>query len=812
MPANGLARAAVKFKPSSFAGTFVALFMTALIVSACGIMLESGLRASVPPTRYANAPVVAAADQQIRFTTGSGEDRTTEYIQIPDKARLDAGLVRTAAAVPGAAAAIPDVGYPVRGEKGPLTAQGWGSTAFTGVTLTEGTEPGRGEVVLGGGAAATGDRVSLETPGGKREFQVSGITSAPGAWFADRDAIALSGHPGTVDAIAVLPAKGTDTGELASRVNAALDGKAKVRTGDDRGGIENAGLARAKETLIALGGSFGGIATMVAVFTAAGTVALSVGLRRRDFALLRAIGATPAQIRRTITTEALLIAPLASALGTLPGIGLAVWWTGQLKEKGAVPDAVDLAVGPIPLAVAVVTGVLTAVLAGRMAARRPARIKPGEALADAAVERIGFGKVRTPLGIAAVAGGAALAGVSANMTGPDAANTASGVVMCFMLAVALLGPQLARFCAGLFGLPLRAAGAAASLAAANSRANARRLASAITPIVLAMSFSCVLIFLHSNVDRATERQQREGLTADHIVGGPGGLTADAARRAADVPGVSAAVSLIRTGVLVPSSTGLQQASAQGVDGGPAALAKVQDLGVREGSLAGLRTGTIALDASVADAAGAGVGERIDIRLPDGAKASPEVVAVYGRGLGLAEVTLPAAALKGHISSPFPQELLVKAGPEAAGGLAALGAVQDRDGHAAAQSVDREINAWGNRTMAAVLGGFAALAAANTLVMTVLDRRRELGMLRLIGSTRRQVLGMIRWEALLVTGVGVVLGTAIALATLVPMVRGITGGAVHIPPAVYGSFVAGIVALGLTASLLPARAAIRAERV
>ncbi len=73
---TGLARAAVRFKPAAFAGTFVALLMSALIVSACGILLETGVRAAVPPQRYAKAPVVAAADQYARFVTGSGDGRT----------------------------------------------------------------------------------------------------------------------------------------------------------------------------------------------------------------------------------------------------------------------------------------------------------------------------------------------------------------------------------------------------------------------------------------------------------------------------------------------------------------------------------------------------------------------------------------------------------------------------------------------------------------------------------------------------------------------------------------------------------------
>jgi putative ABC transport system permease protein len=118
------------------------------------------------------------------------------------------------------------------------------------------------------------------------------------------------------------------------------------------------------------------------------------------------------------------------------------------------------------------------------------------------------------------------------------------------------------------------------------------------------------------------------------------------------------------------------------------------------------------------------------------------------------------------------------------------------------------NAWANHTMAGVLDGFAAVAAVNTLVMTVLDRRRDLGMLRLAGATRRQVMDMLRWEGLLVAVAGVVLGTAIAAATLIPMMRGLTGEAPYVPLLVYGSFAATAVGLALLAVTLPARAALR----
>lgn len=818
---NGLARAAIRFKPAAFVGTFVALMMAATIVSACGILLESGARASVPPTRYAGAPVVAAADQTARFVTGSGDSRSETNTPLPDRARIDNSLVAKAGSVPGARTAVADVTFPVQsGGKG-VTAHGWGSTAFTGEKLTAGRAPQPGEVVLAAPGASVGERTTLTTADGPRDFRVSGTVQAqqgepteptePTAWFADSEAVRLSGHPDRIDAIAVLPEEGVTGDALKSQVAHALGGKADVHTGDDRSEAEGSGLAYAKEMLTGLGGSFGGIATMVAMFTAAGTVALSVGQRAREYALLRAIGTTPRQIRRTIATEALLVAPLAGAVGVLPGIALASWWFGQLKEKGALPEGLELSVSFIPLVSAVGIAVITALLSGYLAARRPSRIKPGQALAESSVERLRPGWIRTPLGIAAAVGGCVLAGIASSMTGDDAANVALGIVMLFMLAVALLGPLVARACAALFGLPLRGAGAPASLAAANSRTNARRLASAITPIVLAMAFSSTLVFMHTSEDRVAADQQREGITADHIVSASGaGATPDGVTKAGRTPGVTSAVGLLKTSVLVPVGSGgdrwLEAASTQGVTGSSRDLAKVQDLDVRTGTMASLGKGEIAVDAKLADSANVQTGERVELRLPDGTKASPKVVATYDRGLGLSQVTLPSSDLKQHVTSSFSTEIWTKG--EAPKALTALGTLQDREAYATAQSTDRKINAWANTVMAAVLGGFAAIAAANTLVMTVLDRRRELGTLRLIGSTRRQVMLMLRWEALLVACAGIVIGSAIALATLVPMMNGLTGESPYIPPLLYGSFAGAALALGLAATTLPARAALR----
>ncbi|MFI2606539.1 FtsX-like permease family protein [Kitasatospora sp. NPDC018619] len=828
---NGLARSSVRFRPASFVGTLVALVLGAAVVTACGVLLQTGLTARLEPVRYAAAPVVVAADQAVTVRQKVGEDTETVEQTTPERARTDAALAGRLAVLPGVAAARPDTAFPLpaAGPVPALTGRGFAALGIAGPgdRLVEGRAPGANEVVLDADTAraanlAPGAKLTLTAPGGTADYRVSGLAAAqqagPTAWFADATADRLSGHPGRIDAVAVQPREGVGTAALAAQVRQAVGGDARTFTGDDRGAVEHPALGEARSLLTALGGTFGGYATMTAVFVVMSTVALATGQRAREFALLRAIGATPRQIRRTIAAEAALVAPLAAALGVLPGLALARWWFGQLVERGAVPADVRLDVGPLPALAAVLACTLAALTAGFLAARRPSRMRAAQALGEAAVEPPRPGRVRTVLGLLFAVGGAVAAGVATSLDGSKAAQTALGVVMCLMLAVALLGPWLARAAAVLLGAPLRAGGAPGSLAADNTRANARRLASAITPIVLVTAFCGTLLVLQSTVRHAGGENVRAGVTADHVVGATGpGLPAGTAERAARLPGVDTAVGVLRTGLVYRDGGQLGTAPALGVDGDPARLPKVLDLGVRSGSLADLGRGpdTIALSTTLADAFGARVGDRVPLWLGDGTAARPAVVAVYDRGLGVGQALLPRAAVAGHVTTGYDSQVLVADAPGAdhAAVAAALGgtagtAVTDRAGFAAQADRDLELNGWANTVMAAVLGGFAAVSAANTLVMTVLDRRREVALLRLAGTTRRQVRGMMRWEALLVAATGLAVGSAIAAVTLVPVARGVADSAPYVPATLALPLAAGAVLLCLGATGVPVRALLR----
>ncbi|MFE7564006.1 FtsX-like permease family protein [Kitasatospora sp. NPDC057500] len=864
---NGLARASVRFRPASFVGTFVALLFAATVVMACGTLLQTGITASVPSVRYAEAPVVVAADPNVSITYKTNDDSDTHEQPLSERARVDVGLVADVAAQPGVAAARPDTAFPLQsgtpqGPAGALTGRGFAALGIAGPQdkLVEGRAPGAGEVVLDADTAraanlAPGATVALTAPGGTGTYRIAGLAASqqagPTAWFADEQADRLSGHPGRVDAIAVQPREGVDRKALTAQVKQAVGGAAEVWTGKGRGVVEQPLLNDGRVMLIALGGSFGGTATMTAVFVVVSTVALATGQRAREFALLRAVGATPRQIRRTIATEAMLVAPLAAALGILPGVGLARWWFDGMVERGAVPADVELSVGPIPMLVAVAACTLAALAAGYFASRRPARMRAGQALGAAAVEPARLGIVRTLLGVVFTAGGVVLAGVAAGLDGENAANTALGVVMSFLVAVALLGPWVARAAAWVLGLPLRAGGAPGSLAADNARANARRLASAITPIVMVTGFCGTLLFMQSTIRHETGEQVRAGITADHVLGstGPGlpvaapgatgpGTTAPGAtgpgtngtpatagvvERAAGVPGVDAAVGVLRTGIVYRTGDQLLSATALGITGDPSRLPKVLDLGVRNGSLDGLgrTTDTVALSTDLASALGVEVGERVPFWLGDGTPAKALVVATYERGLGFGQVLLPRAAVAEHVTAAYDHQVLVADAPGAdraavAKGLSGLGVpgltVTDRAGFAAQADKSQEMGSWANAVMAGVLGGFAAVTAANTLVMTVLDRRREVALLRLAGTTRRQVRHMMRWEALLVAAAGLGIGSVIAWLTLVPITRGIAGVTPHVPAGTALPLAAGAVVLCLAATGLPARALLRLSPV
>jgi putative ABC transport system permease protein len=219
-----------------------------------------------------------------------------------------------------------------------------------------------------------------------------------------------------------------------------------------------------------------------------------------------------------------------------------------------------------------------------------------------------------------------------------------------------------------------------------------------------------------------------------------------------------------------------------------------------------------------------VGDPVSLRLGDGEPTTLRVVATYAANLGFGEFVLPRDVVVAHVSVPMDARMLVSyadgADPAALDAeLASLAehtpglGVVDRATTQAADAEQARVDGWVNYLLIGVLVAFVAVAAANSLVMATGERSRELALLRLVGATPRQVTRMIRVEALAVIGFGVLVGLAVAAATLVPFSLAVADTAIpSLPQQVLVGVLVGATVLGLGASELPARAVLRRDPV
>jgi putative ABC transport system permease protein len=834
-----------------FAGAFVALSFAVALVFACGILMESGMRAAAPVQRYAAVPVVVAATQTIPVQLGVGGDESVESFLLPEQARIPVALAQRVADVDGVQTVIADRSIPstvatadgrlLSGpDAGPVVGHGWSSAALTPYGLAAGRAPGTpGEVVLDATLAAQDDvgvgaQVRITSTNGTSGYTVVGLARPPqgrgwqGAVFVtDALAARLSADPARVDALGLLLGDGADPKQVAQRVQRTVGGGVAADTGRDRGSVESHASRQRNQELISLGGAFGGFAVLLAVFVVAATLGLSVLQRGRELALLRAVGAKPRQLRRLLLGEAVVVALAAGLVGVVPGALLGGFLFYQLQRRGIGAETASLVIGPLPALIAVGVGLITACLAAWIAGRRAARIRPTAALAEAAVEPKRIGPVRVLLGLGFLAGGVLLSATANSLQGEAAAAASFMVVLVLMVAVGLLGPVLARMAAAGYG-PVVAALFPTSgfLAMANVRTRARRFASASTSIALGVAFSLALVGSLTVPAKATTEQARQQVLAERVLAAPGGLPPGLLDELRALPDVEAATSVLPTkvGALYREFGGQTFEFLPAVGISSRGVDRTLDLDVREGSVAALPEDGVAVAVDRARSLGVGVGDPVSLWLGDGEPTRLRVVATYAANLGFGEFVLPREVVAAHVSVPMDARILVSYadGADAAAldaKLATLArhtlglSVVDRATMRAADAEQAQANSWVNYLMIGVLVAFIVVAAANSLVMATGERARELALLRLVGATPRQVTRMIRVEAMAVIGFGVLLGLAIAAATLVPFSLAIAETAVpSLPWQVLAGVLAGTAVLGLGASELPARSLLRRDPV
>jgi len=780
-----LVRADLRHNRASFAGVAVAIFVASILVTGLGVLVESGIRGGLAPERYTQVDVVVGSPQYVDVP---------EDIPLPlrERAPLPADAAQEIAAIPGVESVVADVTVPlVAGDDAaPVEAHPWASTALTGFVLREGREPASADevVVTAVTGEAVGDAVTLSHGGVAAEYRVVGVVDGPvvperaNHVFLTEGRIAqLDPHGGAAQVMGVFSAPG-EADRTAAAIRDALPGVV-AQTGDRRGDIEFLDSGAARATLIAIGSAFVGTCILVAMFIVAGTLSLSVQSRRRDYALLRAVGASPKQVHALVAREVLSIAVIAALAGIAPGYALSTVLQGAFVSGGVIPGDFALAIGPIPAVGAVLLVLGAAWGAARIAARRPAKLDPIEALRESATGPAASGLPRIIAGIVFATAGISVSTVPLVVRGENAAGASAGAVIMLIVALALLGPWLVSLSVRLIGSVLRRMSAAGFLAAANAAANSRRLASAILPIALGIGLGLVQIGAPAIMASEAAAQAQAGVTADLRVTASAGLSPAATEAIGSIPGVSDASGIAITSAIIDSRDfeGKVQRGEhvlQGVD--PATVDTALDLQVQEGTLAALDGGsTVAVSTDAVQTLGVGVGDTVAGRFGDGTPLEATVVAIYERGLGFGDLTMDVEAVREHTTAGLDAFALVAVDDDALDqvrtALTEAGLTPtDAGGQKAAGADAQSQQGWVGVIGLIVILGYIAIAVINTLVMATGERSRELALLQLIGSSRRQVRAMMRVKAVLVAAISVVFGIVVAVPSLIGLSMGISG--------------------------------------
>jgi putative ABC transport system permease protein len=387
-----------------------------------------------------------------------------------------------------------------------------------------------------------------------------------------------------------------------------------------------------------------------------------------------------------------------------------------------------------------------------------------------------------------------------------------------VVAVAFLGPVAAYVVARLLGPALGALSPVGGfLASANLGTATRRFSSASTPLVLTVALSCTLLFSTTTIEHATSQERHAALKGQLAVSSAGpGLSPSALSDVRATPGVRSAVALTAT-TLGPSLGAGDAVPAQVLAGGQGGGL---DVGVTAGSLTALHGDAIALGRHRAADAHAHVGDRVQVMLGDGTRTRATVVAIYRRDLAFGDALLAPELAAGHLTTPLLGTVLVQTDHPAAvaARLDRLAVrypglrVNDRASFATARDQDNEMNRWFGPQFVAEIFAFTSIAVVNTLLMIALRRRRELGLLRLVGATPRQVRSMARWEAVLIIAIGLGLGLAIAATALLPLSHALNGGLPYIPARPFVAILGGTALLAFVALALPTRRILRSRPV
>ena len=715
-----------------------------------------------------------------------------------------------------------------------------GQARFNPITLASGRwAKGPGQVVIDTATAThehykLGDTIAAKGDGPVRSYTVVGLgkisgVSIGGATLAVFDvptAASILNKSG-YDGISVAARPGVSETRLAAEIEPLLPPVAEVRTGSQQARHDaaeiTAGTSLVKYILLV----FGAIALFVGAFVIFNTISITIAQRTRELATLRTLGASRRQVRRSVMLESFVIGLGASLVGLFAGLGLAKGLNAAFVALGINLPQAGMALAGRTIIVSLLVGTLVTMAAGLFPAIRATRVPPISAVREGAVLPTSRHAHRRPY----VAGAVMLLGMAVVVQALFATSGAQSVLvllgagtLLLFIGVALVSSYVVRPLVSVVGGPARALGGAAGrLAVANSVRNTSRTAATAAALMIGLALIAFVATLGAGLRSSTKDALSKQVKADYVLTpsstGSASFPTQTATALARVHGVKV-VSAVRTD---RANVAGARTTVGGVD--LATIGAVYRFAWKNGSdavLSHLGDGAI-VESSYATKHHLGVGSKFTLQTPNGTTRQVTVAATYHPPQAdpvLPTVVISQAAFDSAFPTPQDAQAFVNVNGRPGAAMTAelkraLGAypdakIQTRAAWVTAQakSVDQVLDLFYVLLALSVI--ISVFGMVNTLVLAVFERTRELGMLRAIGMSRRQMRRMIRHESIVTALIGAALGLplGVLLAALTTSALGSLGIGFHLPGVQLTAFVVLAVVAGISAAVLPARRAAR----
>jgi len=673
------------------------------------------------------------------------------------------------------------------------------------------------------GGYAVGDQIHIAIGGQARAFTLTGtagygsadsIGGGSMAIFDTATAQRLFGLTGQYISIEVKASTGVTATQLRDRVARVLPAGVQAVTAASAAASQAQQLNNQLGFLRYFFAGFAGVSLLVGAFVIWNTFSIMVGQRVRELALLRTLGARRGQVFRGVLAEAALLGVAASVLGALLGVLLAKALQALLSAYGLSLPATGLVLPPTAIAGSLAAGIAITVIAAVPPAWRATGVAPVQALRDAVPRAAAFSGRRLAAGLIVAVAGASLV-LAGLFGGAPLLVTAAGAVTCFV-GVTVLGPLLAKPLASVVGLPLTVLpGRTGALARGNAMRNPKRTSATAAALMIGLALIVAVAVLVGSAKELISGQIRADAKTSFYVqatNADAGITPALASVLAAVPGVREVTAVQSTDATVAGSA---HQSVDGVD--PALIADFTSLGLRAGSIASLASGELLVSQATASSHHWRVGDVVTIGFGSYGRSRLRIGGIFGTVGPLSAYLVSYATFSTDSGIRTDSVDLVRA-PRAAR-RALLHALA---GYPGAQLLDQAGYA---KSRAAILSTIlnliiallalaviiALLGIVNTLALSVVERTRELGMLRAIGMRRSQLGLMIAAESVIIAVIGAALGTMLglglgaALAVALTRSQGVT---VAVPAGQIGLYVVAAALAGLLAAIAPARRAAR----